>query len=214
MRTRENKAVSQPDGSGLGQQIVDRAREQFIARGFNTITMDDICAGLHISKKTLYTYFRSKEELFEFALDQTIAGIEAEFDGIIKNTRLGVLERISALMDLEKRGYSCLSRPLLEDIRRYAPAAWERITAAKSHNLKELAVIIDAGIREGLFRPEMDVEMGLNLYEELIRAALSPDFLIRNNYSAAAVNSAILHLFLRAMLTDKGRATARQKGLV
>lgn len=205
-----------PDGGEgvLLSQVVAFARERFIERGFTPIKMDDIAAGLHISKKTLYVLFHSKEELFEFALEQTLSGIEAEFDAIIKNRELGVLERVSAMMELEKKGYACLSRPLLEDIRRYAPAYWARINAAKSYKMEELANLTRTGMREGLFRRDINVELGMNLYAELVRSALSPDFLIRNNYSASGVNSAILHLFLHAMLSDKGRKIAKAKGLI
>ncbi len=45
-------------------QIVDGAREVFLARGFDAASMGDIAKAAGVSKGTLYVYFKDKEELF------------------------------------------------------------------------------------------------------------------------------------------------------
>lgn len=46
------------------RQILDGAHEVFIARGFDTASMNDIAAAANVSKGTLYVYFEDKEHLF------------------------------------------------------------------------------------------------------------------------------------------------------
>lgn len=44
--------------------IVDAAENVFFAKGFNSATMDDVAEKAEFSKRTLYVYFRSKEQLY------------------------------------------------------------------------------------------------------------------------------------------------------
>lgn len=62
-----------PDDSAKRQQIVEGARQVFLAQGFDAASMNDIARTAGVSKGTLYVYFANKEELF-----QTICSQECE----------------------------------------------------------------------------------------------------------------------------------------
>ena len=47
------------------RQVLDGARQVFLSAGFDGASMGDIAKAAGVSKGTLYTYFASKEELFE-----------------------------------------------------------------------------------------------------------------------------------------------------
>lgn len=47
------------------QQIIDGAREVFLAKGFDAASMNDITRAAGVSKGTLYVYFENKEKLFQ-----------------------------------------------------------------------------------------------------------------------------------------------------
>ncbi len=92
-------ATSSPgDDNAKRRQIVQGAREIFLARGFDAASMSDIAKAAGVSKGTLYVYFENKEQLFQaivheecrvhaegaFSLDHTDHDVEAVL------TRLGV----------------------------------------------------------------------------------------------------------------------------
>jgi AcrR family transcriptional regulator len=54
------------------QEIVRAAREVFALRGFNAATLDEIAERAEFGKGTLYSYFQSKDELFENVLADII----------------------------------------------------------------------------------------------------------------------------------------------
>lgn len=64
------------------QEIVNAAREVFASRGFTSATLDEIAERAEFGKGTLYSYFESKDELF----DTVIADIFDEFVGIAAET--------------------------------------------------------------------------------------------------------------------------------
>lgn len=51
--------------------IVEAARQTFLARGFDAASMDQIALTARVSKRTVYNRFRSKEELFGAAIEDT-----------------------------------------------------------------------------------------------------------------------------------------------
>lgn len=56
-------AASEED-SAKRRQIIDGAREVFLAKGFDAASMADIAKAAGVSKGTLYVYFEDKDELF------------------------------------------------------------------------------------------------------------------------------------------------------
>jgi len=54
------------------QEIVCAAREVFAQRGFTAATLDEIAEKAEFGKGTLYSYFQSKDELFESVLADII----------------------------------------------------------------------------------------------------------------------------------------------
>jgi len=53
-----------PGRPAKGCQIVDAARRLFLEQGYEVTSMDAIAAEAGVSKRTVYSHFRSKEELF------------------------------------------------------------------------------------------------------------------------------------------------------
>lgn len=46
------------------EDIIDAAEKVFFAKGFSNATMDDVAKEAEFSKRTVYVYFRSKEQLY------------------------------------------------------------------------------------------------------------------------------------------------------
>src|ERR1700680_2531129 len=63
----QTNTTSSADGedSAKRRQILNGAREVFLAQGFDAASMGEIARRAGVSKGTLYVYFKSKEELFE-----------------------------------------------------------------------------------------------------------------------------------------------------
>ncbi len=61
-------------------QIIAVAREHFFEKGFEGASMSAIAAQLGGSKRTLWSYFPSKEELFAAVVEDTAAGIRGGID--------------------------------------------------------------------------------------------------------------------------------------
>jgi AcrR family transcriptional regulator len=67
------------DDSAKRRQIIEGARNVFLAQGFDAASMNDIARAAGVSKGTLYVYFNNKEELFEAIVEEEC---DAQAEGI------------------------------------------------------------------------------------------------------------------------------------
>ncbi len=58
------------------KQIIESARKLFNKYGFKKVTMDEIAREANVTKKTVYTYFSSKEELFKYFIDEELGNMK------------------------------------------------------------------------------------------------------------------------------------------
>jgi len=70
---------SADDGSAKRRQIIEGAKQVFLAQGFDAASMGEIARVAGVSKGTLYVYFDSKEALFDAIVGQEC---EAQAEGI------------------------------------------------------------------------------------------------------------------------------------
>jgi AcrR family transcriptional regulator len=86
-------------------QIADIFQKYFNHFGFKKTSVDDVARELHISKKTIYQYFSTKEEVFYYVISriarQYRARMEAELDGI--PTYRGKVEHLVRMIFSESR---------------------------------------------------------------------------------------------------------------
>jgi AcrR family transcriptional regulator len=76
----EKTDLAEHEHSAKRRQIMDGAREVFLAQGFDAASMGEIARKARVSKGTLYVYFDSKEQLFEaIAHEACAAQAEARF---------------------------------------------------------------------------------------------------------------------------------------
>src|SRR5262249_6912705 len=70
----------EPVDNAKRRQIIEGARQVFLAQGFDGASMGQIAREAGVSKGTLYVYFDSKEDLFQVvAYDECLAQAEQVF---------------------------------------------------------------------------------------------------------------------------------------
>ncbi len=79
------------------ESVKRAALEPFAAHGEDKVSMDEIAARAHVSKKSIYTYFGSKEELYaevvNFFIEETLAAIEQ-----VLNSDMDFLEKLKYVL--------------------------------------------------------------------------------------------------------------------
>ncbi len=191
----------------IQQRIIEHARDRFFASGFSKVTMDELSADLGISKKTMYQFFPSKNDL----IDRVIALQMAEMAGLInasmKNPE-SFIDKLYATWLVIGRMACRISKSILDDMRRYRPDLWKRIDEMRKKVIVEnFTRLIDEGIGRGLVRSDVNKQVVVLMYLSSIQGVVNPELLAENSFSAEEALKTILIVYLDGILTD----TARQE---
>lgn len=157
--------------------IVAAAEKIFLQKGFEAATMDDIAKEAQFSKKTLYSYFNGKEELYYEIMLAAFKTLNNLFDHTLEeNSHLTEIEKI------KKLGYVFIefgrSNPgYLKSIMDYDNKELENETnlllkecyTTGGYSLEVICKCISAGIEKGEFSEELDPSLiALVLWSNII----------------------------------------------
>ncbi|WNE94922.1 TetR/AcrR family transcriptional regulator [Streptomyces luomodiensis] len=122
-----------------------------LSEGFAQLTLDDIAARLHCSKRTLYTLAGSKEQLVRAAVVRFFRFATERVERAVAAEGLSPAARITAYLNAVAAELAVASPRFFDDLASFAPAAevYERNTQAAARRIGEL---IDDGVTKGAFR--------------------------------------------------------------
>ena len=134
----------------LREKILQEGIDQFRRSGLK-FTMQDIAGSLHISKKTRYKYFASKEDLLLALLDDGYRKIHEEKKAVIESA-LPLEERIAKVMIAMPQQYSMLEFSQLDSLEEKYPAVSEALQRHLLNDWEPTITLIREGIEAGVIR--------------------------------------------------------------
>lgn len=151
------------------QKLIDVARELFATQGIEATTMNDIALQSGKGRRTLYTYFRSKEEIYYAVVEGELEYISEEMDKVIqmdvspeKKIVLVIYKHLSLIADIVKRNGN-LNAEFFSDIKQV-----ER--ARRKFDMEEINTLRSI-IREGVTRGVFEVD-SINFVADVIHFAV------------------------------------------
>jgi AcrR family transcriptional regulator len=134
----------------MRDQIVAAAMEAIKEFGMK-FTMSDLVKRLSISKSTLYSHFKSKEELVAAIVDLSLASVRQKEQSILDDDKLNVAEKLRALT-MTYPPITIDIRAML-DLKRYFPKEWEKTEQYRIEKWQTMELLLNQGIKDGYFRP-------------------------------------------------------------
>ncbi len=143
----------------MREQIVRTGEELFAQYGIRSVSIDDICKCLGISKKTFYVYFEQKADLVDALLEEHDAEMEKQSLHWMKNHKvIDTLQNVVAQM--RKIGKPYETPPMLYDLQKYYPACYEKHKKRfEQTHFNMLVRYLQRGKEEGVFRANLDVDL-------------------------------------------------------
>lgn len=133
------------ENNGIKDRIVEAAIECFAVKGA-AFTMDDTAAALSMSKKTLYKYFRSKDELILAAVDAGFSEVKRCEAEIISDDTVDIAERIRRVIIVIPEKYRNMDWRRLYELKSACPAAFESIRGKLETGWEDTLALIGEGI--------------------------------------------------------------------
>jgi AcrR family transcriptional regulator len=127
--------------------------------------MDQIAQELGISKKTLYTVCKSKENILSDIIDNVLKTIADEIDTLFDDKSLRFVERASRWFVFLRFIHDKVTPgSLLRDIQKNAPQAWSRVRIHVNERTERIARFFEQGRRSGEFRQDLNPVLCARVY--------------------------------------------------
>jgi AcrR family transcriptional regulator len=81
-------------------EILEQALDVFVTEGFADTTYAKIAARCGITRTTLYTYFRNKQEIFLYSIKQILETVETDLVAIENDHTLGAREKLRCCLNI------------------------------------------------------------------------------------------------------------------
>lgn len=150
------------------KRTVEKAIQMFNQNGCKSVTMDTIASTLHISKRTLYEMFDSKEALLLECLTEVHRTLGKERLKILKQTQEPFL--MTLYLTRNETSLNIRYARILSDAEKYYPELTSRILRIYSDRFKDaLRRVLSEAQEHGDLRSGIDIEETVETLAVIIR---------------------------------------------
>jgi AcrR family transcriptional regulator len=149
-------------------KIIEKATEMFLKLGFKSVTMDDIANEMCISKKTIYKYFENKEILISEGTKAVHEKIHDTINTIVSKNFNAIHENFEIRKMFREMFNSFDNSPVYQLKKHYPEIHNEFICREVDECNTVFRQNITKGIKEGLYRENIDIESSVRFYYTLI----------------------------------------------
>ncbi len=199
-----NRSIKSDSSASERDKIFNYAKSLFLKEGFYKITMDNLAAGLKISKKTIYKYFGSKEVLIKSIVESIKNEVSGKLDNIKKSNDTAILKLIN-LNKLLSKMFIELDDRWINDLRIHLPSLWKEIDEFRTKRLNgTFSTIINEG-QKGKLIKNIPAKMVVMIFLSTLRGVINNEFLLNSKLSYKDAIETSLRILFTGILTAKGQ---------
>ena len=185
-------------------KIVAMTEEKFFRDGFYKTTMDEVASELKMSKKTIYKFFPSKDDLITAIARHFMEGLKSKILPAL-NSDKDAIEKLAELNHILAKASTKISTKRMDEIKRHLPKLWNEIDAFRTKMMfSNITKVIDQGKSEGLFI-DYPTPIIMNTLVYSVRAIVNPEFILNNNFSISEAALYTFKVVIGGIVTEKGR---------
>lgn len=190
----------------IKERILTHAEEMFLRFGYSKVKMEEVASGLGISKKTLYKFFPSKENLIREIVINRQCVVENYINKIWQDESLDFVAKLKNMMDFLGQQGSRVTGPLMDDMRKCIPDVWDEIHDFKrSKSLEKARGLFELGVKNGAFRADIGQDIVILMFSLATEGILNPEVLSQIPYTGPQVIETIFKVLFEGIFTEEGR---------
>lgn len=183
----------------MKERIAESAFNQIIKYGLRKFTIDDITADLGISRKTVYKYFDSKNQIIQRVIDNYVAEELNKQTQVMAQTDSFRL-RFEALV--LPSGQKPIPTWLLAELQQYFPELWERCAQAIQITHDHIIQIYAEAIQKGEIRSEIPPAIIDLVVKNAIDGVLDYRFLAENDIGLSGALEGVKNMVLHGIIAQ------------
>lgn len=190
-------------------KIIEQVEDKLFKEGFYKTTMDDVASELGMSKKTIYKFFPSKDDLVMAIAKHFMNGMKNKIVPALSSDK-NAIEKLAELIGILAKASEKISPQRMDEIRKYFPNLWNEIDKFRTQMMfGNITKVIDQGKAEGLFI-DYPTSIIMNVLVASVRNIVNPDFILNNNFSIIEAARYAFKIIIGGIVTDKGKKIFNQ----
>jgi len=142
----------------LKENIVNTAAKMFAEYGLRSVSIEDICNKMQISKKTFYNVFEQKEELIETVLLYQWTTTVQRLYNMTANAN--AIESLITMVKEMRKNISETIPVVVFDLNKYYPALLKKCEDGRMEAMQRgIIKNLKRGIEEGFYKDNLNMEL-------------------------------------------------------
>ena len=185
-------------------RIIIKARDLFFKLGFKLVTMDLLAKDLSISKKTIYKYYQTKDELVMAAIELMHRKMNQKINKVIDNPDINFSEKLTKIFLMIAKKLSKINPVFLSELQEKRADIYQSIQKLRQDFiLSSMSKLIDDGKMNGYIRENIDTTVITESYLALVEHFINPHYLLKTEQKAELIYKQIIKiLFIGVIKSD------------
>lgn len=183
----------------MNQDIQKYLTEKFQGEGIKSFSLSKIARDLHISKKTIYKKYPSKDAMIDKILMDMLIGAHSKVINIIAE-KSPFLEKFYSIFEIVKENLKAFDDHSLINLKKSYRSTWIKVARFRKYNIIPLLrLLIRSGIKKGVLNNHPE-----ELYLKLIYGAVT-EVTKRSSKTIEGELDILLRIVMNGALTKKGK---------
>src|SRR5438105_5214638 len=149
-------------------EIVAAALALFVERGFATTRMEEIAARAGVTKGTVYLYFKSKEELFRAALEQSLVPTVELGEQLLESHTGSAHDLVRLLLTtwwsvIGREPTSGIPKLMVSEAGNFPALARDFVEKVHKRGRRLCAAALRKGVESGEFRADLNIDAAVRV---------------------------------------------------
>ena len=186
--------------------IIKTAGELFFRLGIRSVSIDDICHELGMSKKTFYVYFESKDALIEQMLQANLDYMAGKMEELVAMKDFRQLVRVFIKRQEAEQNDVRRVPQLVYDLKKYYPRQFTDFQIKCFETQKKYIMqYLEQGVAQGLVRANLNIELTAVLFAKIHNDAIRDFEIIEaHNHNMHQLAHTAMDVFVRGVLSEEG----------
>ncbi|MFY8166659.1 MAG: TetR/AcrR family transcriptional regulator [Sediminibacterium sp.] len=185
-------------------RILLKARDLMLQSGLRQVTMDDLAQELGISKKTIYQYYKDKDDLVKAVVNLELKEHEITCKDC-KSKAENAIHEMFLLMENMKAMTQTMNPNSMMELEKHFSNAFDMI---KNHKDEFLFSLIKQnlmkGIEEGCYRKDLDIDIISKFRLETVFIPFNLHLFPLSKFNSLEVHTQLMEHFVYGLMTIKG----------
>ena len=193
-----------PSTETMQTKILLKARDLMLQSGLRQVTMDDLAHQLGISKKTIYQYYKDKDDLVKAVVNLELKNHELTCKDC-KSKAENAIHEMFLVMENMKAMTQTMNPNSMMELEKHFSTAFDMI---KNHKDEFLFSLIKQnlmkGIEEGCYRKDLDIDIISKFRLETVFIPFNLHLFPLNKFNSIEVHTQLMEHFVYGLMTVKG----------